>query len=42
MYPTSEEGRASREFLFFIAQASSLKTLEGDFLCLMFKKLKKL
>jgi hypothetical protein len=31
MYPTSEEGRASREFIFYFAQASSLKILREIF-----------
>lgn len=35
MYPTSEEGRASREFIFFLPKLPPSKTLEGDFF--MFK-----
>jgi iron complex transport system substrate-binding protein len=42
MYPTSEEGRASREFIFYFAQASSLKILREFFMFKARKVLTKL
>jgi iron complex transport system substrate-binding protein len=42
MYPTSEEGRASREFIFYFAQTSSLKILREFFMFKARKVLTKL